>query len=123
MPRGSKKKLNHRLLKSLVDKVLFEAKFNNKDKLYLKDIIDEVSPSYRSGATYTVKRRSSRPARLYDIQNEIRPIVVNLVKSFGWERKHEHITIWEYFEGLPYKRVTKYVYFTRGKDNGINQYE
>tara|TARA_R100001079_G_scaffold110593_1_gene86592 strand:+ start:1872 stop:2243 length:372 start_codon:yes stop_codon:yes gene_type:complete len=123
MPRGSKKKLNHELLKRLVDKVLFEAKFNNKDKLYLKDIIDEVSPLYRSGAAYTTQRSTSRPARLYDIQNEIRPIVVNLVKSFGWERKHEHITTWEYFEGLPCKRVKKYVYFIRGKDNGINQYE
>jgi|TARA_R100000482_G_C5090163_1_gene130404 hypothetical protein len=123
MPRGGKKKLNHRLLKYLVDKVLFEAKFDNKDKLYLKDIIDEISPLYRSGATYTIKRKSSRPARLYDTQNEIRPIVVNLVKSFGWERKHEYITTWEYFEGLPYKRVKKYVYFIRGKHNGINHNE
>ena len=119
MARGSKKKLNHRLLKRLVDKVLFATKFHNKDKLYLKDIIDEISPLYRSGATYTVRRRSSRPATLYDIQEEIRPIVANLVKSFGWVRKHEYITTWEYIEGLPYKRVKKYVYFIRGKDNGI----
>lgn len=123
---GRKNKLNLELLKRLVDSALFKAKFYNKDKVYLKDIIDEIAPMYYRKASFCspyMQKRTPRPSKINDTKKKIRLVVSNLIVSHGWKRKSERIKDWEYFDGVPYRRDKKHVYFIRGKDDGINQHE
>lgn len=119
MPRGARKKLNFKALEQSVADTLSKQKYQNKDKLFLEEIVEEVALLYynRNKSSYI----RARHTRVYDIETEIRNLVAKLVVSHGWEKKRKNISDNEMIDGKMYSVWRKKTYFIKRENNGINK--